>query len=140
MKFKSHGLIKGSPEFEVCATSGPVGVKAAVEGSGKAVLGPFDATVGEIPIRVRIPFLRGRGGVRRVASIGGFGVRLDPFEVAAEGFGVRFDGVLGIDGMRCDLKGAVACKMEMDLSGDLPGKVAKASLELADGEDLDLQE
>ena len=28
--------------------------------------------------------------------------------------------------------------MEMDLTGSVPGKVARASLELADGEDMDL--
>jgi hypothetical protein len=111
--------------------------KANAEGSGTVSLGPIDVAVGEIPVLLTIPFLHSGGGVRKLGAIGAFGVRIKRFQVTAEGFGVRFDGVLGSEGMTCDLHGTMACKLEMDLTGTLPGKVAKASLELADGEDVD---
>lgn len=138
MKFKTHGSVAGSPQFKIRARSEPIAFKAGAEGSFGLGVGPIDAHVGEIPLKVRIPFLRSGAGVRTVGAIGDFGVRVESFEVSAKGFGVRFDGTLGTEGIACDLDGTVACKMEMDLTGSVPGKVARASLELADGEDMDL--
>jgi hypothetical protein len=137
LRFKSHAVVQGRPELKLRAEAGPLAFKAGAEGSVKASLGPIDATVGEIPLLLAIPFLRSGGSLRKVGAIGAFGVRIEPFQVAAEGFGVRFDGVLGSEGMACDLHGTMACKLEMDVVGTLPGKVAKASLELVDGMDVD---
>jgi hypothetical protein len=137
LRFKSHAVVQGRPELKLRAEAGPLAFRAAAEGSVRASLGPIDAAVGEIPLLLAIPFLRRGGGMRKVGAIGAFGIHIAPFQVAAEGFGVRFDGVLGTEGMACDLHGTVACKMEMDLVGTLPGKVAKASLELVDGVDVD---
>lgn len=140
MRFKSHAVVQGRPELKLRAEAGPLAFNAAAEGSLRASLGPVDARVGEIPLLLAIPFLRSGRGLRKVGAIGAFGIHLEPFQVAAEGFGVRFDGVLGSEGMACDLHGTIACKLEMDVVGTLPGKVAKASLELVDGVDVDEME
>lgn len=139
MKFKSHSVIQGNPQLKLRAKSEPIGFKAGAEGSLKLTVGQIDARVDEIPVNVTIPFLRG-GGVRKVASLGAFGVHIDPFPVAVEAFGVRFDGVLGTEGMDCTLDGSMACKMELDMAGSLPGTVAKAAFELADEEDVEAAE
>lgn len=140
MKFKTQGQLAGSPQFKIHATSGPIGFRAGAKGSVQLDVGALDGHVSEIPIRLRIPFLRSGGGVRNIGSIGAFGVRVEPFAVAAEGFGVQLDGTLGTEGMRCDLDGSVACRMEMELAGTLPGRIARASIEMADGDDMEAAE
>jgi hypothetical protein len=57
-------------------------------------------------------------------------------DVAVERFELRCDGVLGPEGLTCGLEGGIGCKMEIDLTGTLPGRVAKAALEFADTDEL----
>lgn len=129
MKFSSHATIEGAPKFEVQARAEPIGVKAGAEGAGRASIGPVNARVAAIPITLVIPFL---GGVKRVGAVGPFDLHLDAVDVAVERFELRCEGVLGPDGLTCGLEGGVGCKMEIDLTGTLPGRVAKAALEFAD--------
>lgn len=131
MTLETHVVMEGSPEFKLQAKLKPTAFEAGGEGSLKVVTGPITARVEEIPISLTIPFLRRGGGVVMVASIGVFGVRLDPIEAKLQAFGVRFDGVLGKDGMEGSLEGTVACRMELDLAGTLPGRVAEAAIEKA---------
>lgn len=139
MKYKAHATVKSHPDFKVHVKPDPIAFKAGAEGSMKLCVGPINARVGEIPFNLTIPFLPG-GAVQKVASIGAFGVRIGPFDVAVEGFGVRFDGVLGTEGMNCDLTGSMACRMELDLTGTMPCKLARASFELADRDHVEALE
>lgn len=134
MKFQSNAIIAGSPQFQLQVKSNPLAFAVDGEGSLKIATGPITAQVAEIPIAVTIPFLRRGGGVVAAVALGPFGVRLEPIEASVQAFGVRVGGVLGKDGMECNLNGTVTCKMELDVSGDIPLKVVKAGFEGALGE------
>jgi hypothetical protein len=129
--------MEGSPKFRVLARSSPIGFEASADGSVKGLAGPFVARVDEIPLALRIPFLRRRRGLETVGSIGAFRVRVERFEVEAQAFGVRVGGILAKEGMRCTMAGTVACKTEIDMTGTIPGKVAKVAIQLADEDDVE---
>lgn len=136
MKYTAHATVEGAPKFAMRAQSEPIGVKCGLEGSVRARVGPIKARVGRVPIVLAVPFL---GGLQTVGAVGPFDLHTDPIDVEIENFELRCDGVLGSEGLTCGLEGEVDCHWKVDVNGTLPGKVAKASLEFADAEDLEGQ-
>ena len=132
MRFKSHAVMQGSPEFKLQVTSSPFAFDVNAEGAVKLALGPISARIDEIPVTLTIPFLRRRGGAQTIGAIGPFRVRLDALDLEVRPFGVRIGGLVGKDGMTCSLEGKIGCRTEFDVDGTIPGKVAKASVELVD--------
>ena len=140
MRFKTHAVIQGTPQFTIRAKHGPFAFEAGAEGTLKIATGAIAGRIDEIPITLAIPFLRRRGGVRTVASIGAFGVQIQPLDVEIRAFGVRCSGVLAKDGTSCGVDGQMACKMDVDLTGTVPGRVTKASIEMAGDDDTETVE
>jgi hypothetical protein len=136
VKFSTHALIKGNPTFTLSAKPGPLKVEADAQGSLKIACGQIDARVSRVPISMRIPFLHRPRRVQ-IGSVGPCTIRIKPMEVEIHALSVHVGGVLAKDGMPCEVKGAVACDMEMDLSGTIPGRVTKAAFELAAEPDAD---
>jgi hypothetical protein len=133
VKYSSHATIQGAPEFEVRARTDPIGIRGGVEGAARARVGPIHARVGQVPITLAIPFL---GGVQTIGAVGPFDVRLEPVDLEVERFELRCDCVLGPEGLTVGLEGGIGCKMEVDVTGTLPGRFARASLEFADEDEL----
>lgn len=138
MRFTTHGTISGKPKLEARGHVEPLRVRAQATGEAQASVGPVAGRLREIPLTLTIPFLG--GGPRVVAAIGPVGFELDRVELAVSAFGVRVDGTLGEDGIDWTLDGALGCRMELDFDGTLPGRISKAAIEFADGEDLDRDE
>jgi hypothetical protein len=136
VKYTAHATVAGAPKFAVKAEAEPVGIKCGVEGSVRARIGPIKARVGRVPIVLAVPFL---GGVQTVGAVGPFDFSTGPVDVEIENFELRCDGVLGSDGLTVGLEGDVDCHWKIDVNGTLPGKVAKASLEFAEAEDLEVK-
>jgi hypothetical protein len=136
VKYTAHATVKGAPTFAVRAKSEPIGIRCGVEGSVRARVGPIKARVGRVPIALAVPFL---GGLQTVGAVGPFDLHTDPIDVGIENFELRCDGVLGSEGLTCGLEGEVDCEWKVDVHGTLPGKVAKASLEFVDPEDLEVE-
>ena len=126
MKTQAHGTIAGSPKFEVRATSEPIGIRCGAEGALRAKVGPVRARVSGVPIRLAIPFL---GGLQRVGEIGPFDLELEPIDLALEELELRCEGLVGPEGLSVGLDGGISCRMEIDVDGTLPGRVARAHLE-----------
>jgi hypothetical protein len=135
VKFKSHAVMQGSPELKLRARTGPVDFQVGAEGSVKLALGPFTARVDEVPVTLTIPFLRRGGGVRTIGSVGPFSVRVTAVDAEVRPVDVRVAGVVGKDGLDGNLEGKVGCRTELDVEGTIPGKVAKASFEMVEGEE-----
>lgn len=136
MKYTAHTTVAGAPKFKVKAQAEPIGIKCGVDGSVRARIGPIKARVGRVPVMLAVPFL---GGVQTVGAVGPFDFSTGPVNVEIESFELRCDGVLGSEGLTCGLEGDVDCHWKIDVNGTLPGKVAKASLEFAEAEDLEVK-
>jgi hypothetical protein len=137
LKFNSNITLQGNHGVKIDAKSGPITCSASADGSFKLTTGPIRAQVGEIPIRLAIPFLAGPAAMRTVAAIGAFGVRFDPCTVEVQAFGVRCQGVLAAEGMQCQLNVNLAGKTQVDLLGSIHGKLARVLLELADEDEVE---
>lgn len=137
MKFESHAIVEGCPEFKLNMHSDPLAFDIHGEAGFRFKSEPITAQVSAIPIKLTIPFLRRHCGVVTVASISPFGIRIDPIEAEVQAFGVKLHGMLGKEGMNCRLDGTVACKMAIDFDAKMPGRVTKAAIELAAGDDVD---
>jgi len=133
MRFKSNAVMQGSPELTLRARTGPVDFQVAADGSVKLAVGPLTARVDEVPVTLTIPFLRRGGGVRTIATVGPFSVRLNAVDVELRPVDARVSGVVGKDGLDGNLEGKIGCRTELDVEGTIPGKVAKASFEMVEG-------
>lgn len=134
MKFRSQAVMESNPDLKLEASSEPIGFESTATGSFKGDVSAIALSAEEIPIRLVIPFLRSGRGVRTIASVGGFGVRINPFTVSVEGAGVRLEGVLGTKGIRGTVEGKIGCRSKFDVSGKLFGKIASCTLDLSEDE------
>ena len=130
MKFKSHFAMRSCPEFKVDAKTNPIAFRTSIKGAFNCKVGAIALNIGEIPIRLTIPFLKGRERAPVAATIGGFGVKLNPFDISIDDLSLGLDGVLGCEGINTSMDCKVACKTEMDVVGVVSGKVAAAAFEL----------
>ncbi len=128
MAFSTHLGISGNPEFEVDVKAAPLDFQLGGEASLALSSGPISAHVEQIPIRVRVPFLKADHGYVVAASIGPFGVHLHEINATVRAFGVEVGGVIGKEGIDCDLAGVVRCRMEVDVNGKLPAKLVEAAI------------
>jgi hypothetical protein len=133
VKFKTRIAMESSPGFDMDAALSPVGVNALVRGKCKAAIDSIAVTVGDIPVRLAIPFLKQRKPPI-LASIGRFKITLSPIRLTAEGMEFELDGVIGTKGINAGIKGKVDCKTEMMMDGNLVGRVGTMSIEF-DGEE-----
>jgi hypothetical protein len=136
VKYTAHATLAGRPKFEVHARAEPIGVRCGVEGAVRARIGPVKARVGRVPIVLAIPFL---GGVQTIGAVGPFDLSTGPIDVEIEHFELRCDGVLGSDGLTCGFEGGVECNWKIDVNGTIPGRVARASVEFADADQLEVE-
>ncbi|MGH7077917.1 MAG: hypothetical protein ACREFU_07430 [Acetobacteraceae bacterium] len=128
MKLFSHVTIAGAPEFRLSARIAPLAFSASGEATLEIGTGPIHAEIGEIPMTMRIPFLPPH---RRVVagSIGPFRIGVKPASATIRAAGARLEGKLGCPDAGCTLEGNANGKLEIDFSGDIPGKILKAAIE-----------
>ena len=137
MRYSAHATVAGTPTFEVRAQAEPIGVRGGVEGAVRARIGPINARVGRVPVVLAIPFL---GGVQTIGAVGPFDLSTGPIDIAIDQFELRCDGMLGPDGLSCALEGGVQCNWKIDLNGLVPGRVARASVEFAEADEVEVIE
>jgi hypothetical protein len=134
VKFNMNALMKSHPEIDFRAKLEPLSVDMGLEGGLSAVVGALSGAVGEIPIRMRIPFLR-RGNLT-VASVGGFEAKLNPFGVDIRRAHLNGQVVLGRDGgIKGEGRCAVRCETEMNAKGNFVGKAGNIRLNFEGDED-----
>lgn len=139
MKFKVFGRMQSCPGIKLETDIQPLDFKASLNGHFHGELGPFNGYVGEIPFRLTVPFLK-RGPVV-MGSVGGFPVKLDRFGVNVEKAALDANGTLGLKGIHASIDSKVDCSTDMDLKGEVTGKVGLSHLELGDeAEDDDKDE
>ena len=128
MAFSTHLGISGNPEFDVKLKTAPLDFHIDGKTSLAFSTGPISGHVGEIPVRVRIPFLKHDHGYVVAASVGPFAAHLHEINATVRAFGVEIGGVLGRKGIEADVAGNVRCCMQVDVNGKMPGKVVEAAV------------
>lgn len=84
--------------------------------------------VGEIPLRLVIPFHRHRGVI--AGSLGPFNLTVRPIEANIRIADARCVGTLGgEDGLTAELHCQGNCKADIDFAAEAPGRILKAAVE-----------
>lgn len=133
MKFKTFWKMRSSPDFKVDADMEPIGIDAGIEGAFEAAIGAISASVGAIPVRVAVPFLKRRGKVL-VASVGGFKARIDPMHLKLGCARAQIKGTLGEKGIKGKMDFKVACRTEADMCGEVTGRPGAIRLDFGEEE------
>jgi hypothetical protein len=134
MKFKSHGRLKGNPELAAKIRVEPLRFETAVAGSCECHVGAISAHIGDVRIRAAIPFMKPRPKLPLVATIGGFRIRLKPFDIRCGTKGIEVAGILGVGGISGEADARLACEMEGDVEGHLPMKSGRIHVDLDESE------
>lgn len=129
MKFKVFGRMQSCPAIKLETRISPVEFSLGLRGAFSGELGPFSAHVGEIPIRLRIPFLQRE---RVIASLGRFPITLERFRVDVDNAALEMDGVLGLKGIHAIVDTQVECSTDVKLKGELSGRVGLSHLDFSE--------
>jgi hypothetical protein len=129
MKFKVFGRMQSCPSLKLETDIQPLDFKTSLNGHFHGELGPFSAYIGEIPIRLTVPFLKRRP---IMMSVGAFPVKLDRFAVNVEKAALDVNGTLGLKGIHASVDSKIDCSTDMDLKGEVTGKVGLSHLELGE--------
>ena len=140
MKFKGHAHMASSPGIALDAKLGPVGFDTALSGALELSLGAIAGVIEEFPIRMAIPFLKRRGGPVVVATLGAFKAHLKPMTARVATETLHLKGTVGTHGIEGRLEGQVACKTEMDVHGQVGGKLGSVVLNLGTDDDFEGRE
>jgi hypothetical protein len=129
MKFKAHGVMRSNPGVALANEISPIAFSTQIQGTLGAQVGAISVGIGKIPVRVRIPFLKDRPP-QVIGSVGGVGIKVDPFTLSIKELRLHCDGLLGSKGITVTTEGKVDCRTEMDLEGILSGSLGMGSISL----------
>jgi hypothetical protein len=135
MKFKGHAHMASSPGMALDAKLGPIGFESALSGALELSIGAIVAGIDEFPVRLAIPFLKRRGGPVVVATLGGFKARVKPVSAKVGTESLHVKGTIGIHGIEGRLEAQAACKTDMDVHGQVGGRLGSVALNLGSDED-----
>jgi hypothetical protein len=130
MNFKARGRMKASPEFVARVKMDPVRFETSLAGECGCHVSALTGHVGEIRVRLAIPFLKRRRRLPLVATIGDFHIRLQPFDVNLGLKHVHAAGTLGTEGLAGEIDAKMKCEMEGEVDGNLPIKLRPIHLDL----------
>jgi hypothetical protein len=137
MKFKGHARMGSNPSFTVDAKVEPLGFESSLAGAIEGMIGAMAASIGEIPIRLTIPFLKRRGAPPVVATVGGIAVKLRPLSVKVGAESLHMKGILGTKGIEGKVGCQVACRTEMEVEGRVGGKLGSVVLQLGSDDEFE---
>lgn len=136
MNFKAHGKMRSNPAFNAKVKMDPLQFETSASASCDCDVGRLSAYIGEVGIRFAIPFMKPRRKLPMVASVGGFHIRLRPFQVKLKGIGLHVAGVLGTKGSAGEVDAKVACETDMQVEGKVPIKVGRINLDFCEADEL----
>lgn len=128
MNLKGHIGIAAHPDMRLRARVDRMDF--ALQGEATLAFGTqtIRIEVGEVPLRLAIPFHRHRRVV--AGSLGPFRLTVRPIEATIRIAEARTAGTIGgEEGISAELHCQGNCKAEIELAGEAPGKVLKAAFE-----------
>jgi hypothetical protein len=137
MKFKAHGGMKSSPGLSMTNTVDPIAVKSAIQGSVTAEVGAIGIGLSEVPVRLRVPFLKRKAHLQVIGTVGGMHIKIDPFSLSIKEMSLNIGGLLGDrDGITLTTEAHVDCSTEMHAEGTASGEIGIGSIKLGDEDEL----
>ena len=128
MNFKALGKMRSHPSVTARVRMEPVQFATSAKGTCECRVGRISVHVGDVGIRLAIPFLPPRRKLPLVASIGGFHFRVKPFDLRLDGIGLEIAG--SVQGLAGEGEARMDCETEMEVKGKLPVKVGRISVDL----------
>lgn len=136
MKVKALMQMRSNPSITLDTKLHPIAVESSLAGDFGLSIGAISARVGEIPVRFAVPFLKRRGALPTVASFGGFTIRLKPIEARIGTDGIKVHGTLGTKGIEAHVESQIACKTDMEVKGQVGGRIGTVTLHLGSDEEF----
>lgn len=128
MNFEAHGTMRSNPGVALTNRVSPLQCSAKIQGQGTAEIGAIAVHLAQIPVRLRIPFLR-RSTPILVGSVGPAEFKVDPFTCSLKEFSIGCDAHLGgKEGFLVTTEGKVACATELSLDGTATGDIGLGSI------------
>jgi hypothetical protein len=138
MKFKAAMKMRSNPSFAMENTFSPIGFNGGIKGTLSAEVGTIAIGINEIPVSMRVPFLKRKKSVVLLGKVGAFKVKIDPVTLNIREVSFGAEGVLGTGkGMHVSTQGRVACRTEMQTAGQAAGHLGIGSVSFGD-EKLDM--
>jgi hypothetical protein len=128
VKFEAIGKMRSNPSVTAKVRLQPVTFQTALKGACECRVGRISAHVGDIRVRLAIPFLRPRRRLPLVATIGGFRVGVKPFDLSLTDLSLELSGTL--QQISAEGEAHVACETEITVDGKLPVKVGSIHVDL----------
>ncbi|MGA2735934.1 MAG: hypothetical protein ABSG65_00625 [Bryobacteraceae bacterium] len=132
MNFKTIAKLRSHPSINASVRLEPAKFEAAVKGSCECHVGRISAWVGDIGIRLAIPFQRPRRRLPLVGTIGGFRLGVNPFDIRVTGMGLDVTGT--VHGLTAAGEAHVSCETDIEAEGKLPVKVGRIHVDLDEEE------
>lgn len=131
MKFQARGTMRSHPGFTLANKVEPFSLSAQVKGGVSGEVGAVKLGIGEVPVKLRIPFLKRCHPVLVIGTIGPVSVKLDPFTCSIKDLAVTGDvWVGGKQGLVVMTEGKVVCSTDMAVDGVLTGNVSLGQVHL----------
>ncbi len=118
MKVKLRGGMRSNPEVRLASRVEPVRFSTRLEGGASAGVGEISVGLSEIPLRLRIPFLKRRHRLLVIGTVGPVQLKLDPLTLALREMVFGAEGVLGgKEGLSVLSEGRIACETNFHAEG-----------------------
>jgi hypothetical protein len=131
MKFQARGNMRSQPGFTLANKVNPFSLSAQLKGSVAGEVGAVKLAIGEVPIKLRIPFLKRCHPVLVIGTIGPVSVRLDPFTCSVKDLTLTGDvWVGGKEGLAVMTEGKVTCSTDMAVDGVVTGNFSLGQVNL----------
>ncbi len=128
MKIAAHMTLAGQPEFRLKAQMAPLSFDVDGEGALEISTGKIEAEIAAVPVMMRIPFLPPSQQVA-AGSVGPFRVCIKPASATIRALGLGIEGKIGCGESACSVEGKAGGEVEVDLKGEIPGRLLKAAVE-----------
>ena len=129
MRFKSRVDVAAHPDLRFATDIQPFGLELGGEATLDVKTGQIAGTVAAVPVSLAVPFMPAHRGRVVVGTIGPLEVKIRPAEAHVGVSGLRLKGIAGTDGLKGELTALGKCRAEIEMAGDMPGRILKAAVE-----------
>ncbi len=137
MKIKLRGGMRSNPTVTLASRIDPIRFSGRMEGGASGTVGEIAVGLSEVPLRVRIPFLKRRHRLLVVGAIGPVQLKLDPFNLSLREIVFGGEGVLGgKEGLSVVSEAKVACQTDFHAEGVAAGGLGLGPLRFDTGAEI----